>query len=662
MKKKSIFAFVIYAVVIIAVISLLASSMNSANSQQKEISIEELWTKIENGEIYSAYYNRNDGSILAVEKSDNADMDADKTDKISNRYDFRADYINTDEAIKEFQDIARANGVKYGFVPVAQTSIFELLLPYLIMLVIFGVIMYFIYQQTQGANSKAAQFSRANARMYSDGKDKVTFADVAGADEEKEELSEIVGYLKDPRKYIDMGARIPKGILLVGSPGTGKTLLAKAVAGEAGVPFFSITGSDFVELYVGIGASRVRDLFGQAKRNAPCIIFIDEIDAVGRQRGAGLGGGHDEREQTLNQLLVEMDGFNANEGIIVMAATNRADILDPALLRSGRFDRQIHVLMPDVLGREEIFKVHARNKRLAPDVLPAEIARLTIGFTGADIENLLNEAALLTVRRSKTEIGMQEIKDAITKVMMGPEKKSRKITPEKRRMTAYHEAGHALVAKLLPNCDPVREVSIIGRGGVGGYTMTMPEEDEFTASRHKMQDDLCMTMGGRVAEEYIFDDISSGAAGDIKQATKMAHIMVTEYGMYDEIGPVYLGGGNEIFLGRDFSAQKSVSDAWEAKVDDAVHEIIKNAYERCRRVIGGNLDMLHKIANALLNREKISGEEFNALFEQPSANGENEPAAVDQSDAERPSVAEASAQAEEPLLEQEPKNQEESNN
>lgn len=628
MKKKSIFAFVIYAVVIIAVISLLASSMNSANSQQKEISIEELWTKMENGEIYSAYYDRNDGSILAVEKSDNEEMDADKTDRISSRYDFRADYINTDEAITQFQNIASENGVKYGFVPVAQTSIFELLLPYLIMLVIFGVIMYFIYQQTQGANSKAAQFSRANARMYADGKDKVTFADVAGADEEKEELSEIVGYLKNPTKYINMGARIPKGILLVGSPGTGKTLLAKAVAGEAGVPFFSITGSDFVELYVGIGASRVRDLFGQAKRNAPCIIFIDEIDAVGRQRGAGLGGGHDEREQTLNQLLVEMDGFNANEGIIVMAATNRADILDPALLRSGRFDRQIHVLMPDVLGREEIFKVHARNKKLAPDVSPAEIARLTIGFTGADIENLLNEAALLAVRRDKSEIGMQEIKDAITKVMMGPEKKSRKITPEKRRMTAYHEAGHALVAKLLPNCDPVSEVSIIGRGGVGGYTMTMPEEDEFTASRHKMQDDLCMTMGGRVAEEYVFDDISSGAAGDIKQATKMAHIMVTEYGMYDEIGPVYLGGGNEIFLGRDFSAQKSVSDAWEAKVDDAVHEIIKNAYERCRKVIGAHLDMLHKIANTLLDKEKISGDEFNALFAQP-ARGDTQPAAVE---------------------------------
>lgn len=657
MKKKSIFAFVIYAVVIIAVISLLASSMNSANSQEKELEITELWGKIENGEIYSAYYNKNDGSILAVKKSDNPELDADKTDKITSRYDYRADYINTDEAITQFQKIAEENGIKYGFVPVAQTSIFELLLPYLIMLLIFGVIMYFIYQQTQGANSKAAQFSRANARMYADGKDKVTFADVAGADEEKEELSEIVSYLKDPRRYIDMGARIPKGILLVGSPGTGKTLLAKAVAGEAGVPFFSITGSDFVELYVGIGASRVRDLFGQAKRNAPCIIFIDEIDAVGRQRGAGLGGGHDEREQTLNQLLVEMDGFNANEGIIVMAATNRADILDPALLRSGRFDRQIHVLMPDVLGREEIFKVHARNKKLAADVSPAEIARLTIGFTGADIENLLNEAALLTVRRNKNEIGMQEIKDAITKVMMGPEKKSRKITPEKRRMTAYHEAGHALVAKLLPNCDPVSEVSIIGRGGVGGYTMTMPEEDEFTASRHKMQDDLCMTMGGRVAEEYIFDDISSGASGDIKQATKMAHIMVTEYGMYDEIGPVYLGGGNEIFLGRDFSAQKSVSDAWEAKVDDAVHEIIKNAYERCRRVIGDNLDMLHKIAQALLDKEKISGEEFNALFKLDAPAQGDAPAVIEDNSAASSGLEEHTEQSGETASQDERANQ-----
>lgn len=615
--KKSMGAKLLYFVLVAVVLILLYNMMAGEAQQSKERSLGELYQMIENGEIYSVGIYNSEAVIVAVKNDANS---AKKDKDISNKYDYYATIDGSDSGREKLTD--RLNQLKDGgklnniqFLQPPGESIFSLMLPYLIMIALMGAVMFFIFQQTQGANSRAAQFSKASAKMYVDGKDKINFDVVAGADEEKAELAEIVDFLKNPKKYADMGARIPKGVLLVGRPGTGKTLLAKAVAGEAGVPFFSITGSDFVELYVGVGASRVRDLFAQAKRNAPCIIFIDEIDAVGRHRGAGLGGGHDEREQTLNQLLVEMDGFNANTGIIVMAATNRADILDPALMRSGRFDRQIHVLMPDVKGREAIFRVHARNKKLAADVNPTEIAKLTIGFTGADIENLLNEAALLAVRADRREIVMQDIKDAITKVLMGPEKKSRKMEEKERKLTAYHEAGHAIAAKMLEECDEVSEISIIGRGSAGGYTMTMPVDDRVYSSKQAMLDNLVMGLGGRTAEELIMNDISTGASGDIRHITDLAHVMVTEYGMCDDIGPMYLGGGDEVFIGMDFSAKKPFSDIWSAKIDDAVHDMIEQAHERCRKLLEEHIDLLHKVAAALLEREKISGEEFNILCE-----------------------------------------------
>lgn len=435
---------------------------------------------------------------------------------------------------------------------------------FLPMLIFAGLMIFvwiFMLQQTQGGGSKIMSFTKSRAKTIQDLKKKVTFADVAGADEEKEELKEVIDFLKNPRKYIELGARIPKGILLVGPPGTGKTLLAKAVAGEAGVPFFSISGSDFVEMFVGVGAARVRDLFDQAKRNAPCVVFIDEIDAVGRHRGAGLGGGHDEREQTLNQLLVEMDGFGTNEGIIVMAATNRPDILDPALLRPGRFDRQIVVNIPDAKAREEILKVHARNKPLGSDVDLSQIAKITAGFTGADLENLLNEAALLAARKGKKQINMEEVQEAVAKVLMGPEKRSRVYTEKEKKLTAYHEAGHAIVRTMIPDAEPVHEVSIIPRGYAGGYTMYLPKEDKFYASKSDMMREIITLLGGRVAEKLVLEDVSTGASSDIKRATKIARDMVTKYGMSDKLGPMTFGTEQEeVFLGRDLALARNYSE------------------------------------------------------------------------------------------------------
>ncbi|MDD6204323.1 MAG: ATP-dependent zinc metalloprotease FtsH [Firmicutes bacterium] len=611
MNKKS-FAKVLYIIVIIAVIALLWSVISQGAQDNKELSsIDKLFEKIEAGEIYGvAMYNGGDVIMAVKSEKDFKDIGA--------KYDYYARFSGIEDDIKElaakFADYKSQGKLQadFKYLPQPEPSLFATLLPYIIMFLLMGGLIFFMFQQMQAANGKAAQFGRATAKTY-DGKNKTGFADVAGAEEEKAEMQELVDFLKNPKQFTDMGARVPKGVLLVGPPGTGKTLLAKAVAGEAGVPFYSITGSDFVELYVGIGASRVRDLFAQAKRSAPCIIFIDEIDAVGRRRGAGLGGGHDEREQTLNQLLVEMDGFNTNSGIIVLAATNRADILDPALLRSGRFDRQIHVLMPDVRGRQEIFKVHTRNKKLAADVNAEEIAQLTIGFTGADIENLVNEAALLAVRKKQKEITNQDIKDAITKVILGPEKRSHKYTEQSRKLTAYHEAGHAVSAFLLEGCDRVSEISIISRSGAGGYTLTRPDDERDYMGRQSMLDDICMGLSGRVAEELVMHEISSGASGDIRQVTKTAHAMVTEYGMYDDIGPIYLGDGNEVFIGRDFSAQKSFSDNWSARIDDAVHDIIQTQLERARKLLGQNMALLERVAQALLEREKLSGEEFLAL-------------------------------------------------
>ena len=495
-------------------------------------------------------------------------------------------------------------------------------LPYLILVVLIGAFWYFMMNKQSGGGAGPMQFGKARAKLAQDGKNKVTFNDVAGADEEKAELQEIVEFLKNPQKFVQIGARIPKGVLLVGPPGTGKTLIAKAVAGEAGVPFLSISGSDFVELYVGVGASRVRDLFEQAKKNAPAIVFIDEIDAVGRQRGAGLGGGHDEREQTLNQLLVEMDGFGANEGVIVIAATNRKDILDNALLRPGRFDRQVYVGAPDVKGREAILKVHARNKQFDPDVKFSDIAKTTAGFTGADLENLLNEAALLAARRNKKLISQEEIEESLLKVVMGVEKKSHIITEHDKRLTAYHEAGHAICFEVLTTQDPVHHVTIIPRSsGAGGFTMPLPEEDQAYRTKKYMEEYIVVCLGGRVAEKLTMEDISTGAYGDIKQATQMARAMVTSYGMSDKIGPIDYGSeGGEIFLGRDFAAGKGYSEVKAAEIDDEIHRIIETAYHQCEKLLSEHMDAMTRVAEYLIRNETMDGETFKKVF-----NGEEVP-------------------------------------
>ena len=495
-------------------------------------------------------------------------------------------------------------------------------LPYLILVVLIGAFWYFMMNKQSGGGAGPMQFGKARAKLAQDGKNKVTFNDVAGADEEKAELQEIVEFLKNPQKFVQIGARIPKGVLLVGPPGTGKTLIAKAVAGEAGVPFLSISGSDFVELYVGVGASRVRDLFEQAKKNAPAIVFIDEIDAVGRQRGAGLGGGHDEREQTLNQLLVEMDGFGSNEGVIVIAATNRKDILDNALLRPGRFDRQVYVGAPDVKGREAILKVHARNKQFDPDVKFSDIAKTTAGFTGADLENLLNEAALLAARRNKKLISQEEIEESLLKVVMGVEKKSHIITEHDKRLTAYHEAGHAICFEVLSTQDPVHHVTIIPRSsGAGGFTMPLPEEDQAYRTKKYMEEYIVVCLGGRVAEKLTMEDISTGAYGDIKQATQMARAMVTSYGMSDKIGPIDYGSeGGEIFLGRDFAAGKGYSEVKAAEIDDEIHRIIETAYHQCEKLLSEHMDAMTRVAEYLIRNETMDGETFKKVF-----NGEEVP-------------------------------------
>ena len=497
-------------------------------------------------------------------------------------------------------------------------TLLSLLMPF--GLIIIFLVFWFFMMNGNGAQggNKTLTFGKSRARMVNTAdKNKVTFEDVAGVDEEKEELQEIVEFLKNPKKFTDMGARIPKGVLLVGQPGTGKTLLAKAVAGEAGVPFFIISGSDFVEMFVGVGASRVRDLFEQAKRNSPCIVFIDEIDAVGRQRGAGLGGGHDEREQTLNQLLVEMDGFSANEGVIVLAATNRPDILDKALLRPGRFDRQIVVGAPDVKAREQILEVHSRKKRLSEDVDLKVIAKNTSGFSGADLENVLNEAALLAARRDLKDIGMKELEDAMVKVTMGPEKKTRVRNEHEKKLVAYHEAGHAVVSKFLPTQDPVHEISIVPRGMAGGYTMYRPSEDKSFISKTYMEETIVSLLGGRVAEALILDDISTGASNDIERATKMARSMVTVYGMSDRLGTIMFDGDNgEVFLGRDLAQSKTYSEETAAIIDEEIKRIIDTAYDKAKKILSKNIDKLHIVAGILLEKEKIDGDEFDKVFDE----------------------------------------------
>lgn len=502
----------------------------------------------------------------------------------------------------------------------AETSWLSSILPTIVIFVLFGVFWWFMMKHMNSALGDAGKqmnFGKAKIKQTTDEKRKTTFADVAGADEEKEELREIVEFLKNPRKYNELGARIPKGVLLVGPPGTGKTLLARAVAGEAGVPFFSISGSDFVEMFVGVGASRVRDLFEQAKKNSPCIIFIDEIDAVGRQRGAGLGGGHDEREQTLNQLLVEMDGFGANEGVIMIAATNRPDILDPALMRPGRFDRQVTVGYPDIRGREAILKVHARNKPIAPDVDLRTIAKSTAGFTGADLENLLNESALLAARKSLKAITMTEIEEATIKVVMGTEKKSHVMTDKEKKLTAYHESGHAVTTYYCPTQDPVHEISIIPRGMAGGYTMQIPTEDRSYHTRKEMEEDLVVLLGGRVSESLTLDDISTGASNDIERATKLAHSMIAKYGMSEELGPITYGRDeSEPFLGRDMGHVRDYSEATSCAIDREIKRMMTEAYHKTENILNEHMDQLHVVAKYLFENEKMSGEEFAKIMKE----------------------------------------------
>ena len=531
--------------------------------------------------------------------------------KLKNGTEFSTYAPSDDTLIRTLQD----NGVEITAAPPEQPAWWMSLLGSVIPIIILVVLFFFIMQQTQGGGGRVMNFGKSRAKLMGEGNVKVTFKDVAGAEEAKQELEEVVEFLKDPGKFTAIGAKIPKGVLLAGPPGTGKTLLAKAVAGEAGVPFFTISGSDFVEMFVGVGASRVRDLFTQAKKNSPCIIFIDEIDAVGRQRGAGLGGGHDEREQTLNQLLVEMDGFGANEGIITIAATNRPDILDPALLRPGRFDRQVIVGRPDLRGREAILKVHARNKPLADDVDLKTIAKKTPGFTGADLNNLLNEAALLAARLNKKVITMAEVEEASEKVSMGPERRSHIVSEKDRKLTAYHESGHAIVAHLLPHADPVHKVTIIPRGAAGGYTMMLPTEEQNYKTKSQLLADIRVALGGRIAEALILDEISTGASGDLQSVTNTARAMVTRWGMSDELGPIVFGEQQEqIFLGKNLGHERNYSEEIAAKIDSEIHRIVEEAYKDVTKLLSENEKFLHDMANALLEEETIDAKAVDNLY------------------------------------------------
>ena len=587
---------------IIGVILVVAISTILENSNTK-LSYSDLIAKIDAGQVEKIELDAGGASATVKLKNDNIEK--------------KVNVPSVDNLMENLQDNMKSASIT---VTEKSESAWGIFLAYLTPIGIIVIFFIFWFVLMSGANSqngnKTMTFGKSKARVLNPtDKNRVTFDDVAGVDEEKEELEEIVEFLKNPKKFTDMGARIPKGVLLVGQPGTGKTLLAKAVAGEAGVPFFIISGSDFVEMFVGVGASRVRDLFDEAKKKAPCIIFIDEIDAVGRQRGAGLGGGHDEREQTLNQLLVEMDGFAANEGVIVLAATNRPDVLDKALLRPGRFDRQIVVSAPDVKAREEILEVHSRKKKLAPDVELKTIAKNTSGFSGADLENVLNEAALLAARRNKKEIGMLEVEDAMVKVTMGPEKRTRVRSEKEQKLVAYHEAGHAVVSRFLPTQDPVHQISIVPRGMAGGYTMYRPTEDKSFMSRTEMIENIISLLGGRVSEKLVLDDISTGASNDIERATKIARNMVTKYGMSERVGTITLGQNQEeVFLGRDFAQSKEYSEETAAIIDEEVKSIIDFAYKKAAEILNANMEKLHVVAGILLEKEKIDGEEFDAIF------------------------------------------------
>ncbi len=615
-KKRKIRTMLIYllafALVIGAGFYLITSS-----TQGDRVQYYEIVSKFEQGKVTEYSLNLSSGALIYVEKDE-------KGNTVPQRYTVPNVQIFINDIhplVSEYnKDPANAaNPIKYDYERGGENSWVMNVLPTLMLMLVLGGIMFFFVrrmgQSFNNENNKTLSFGKARIKNAKDEKRKAKFEDVAGADEEKEELAEIVEFLKNPAKFNDLGARIPKGVLLVGPPGTAKTLLARAVAGEADVPFFSISGSDFVEMYVGVGASRVRDLFDQAKKNSPSIIFIDEIDAVGRHRGAGMGGGHDEREQTLNQLLVEMDGFGANEGVIIIAATNRPDILDPALLRPGRFDRQVTVNYPDLKGREAVLKVHAKGKPLAPDVDLAVIARSTAGFTGADLENLLNEAALLAARKDKKAITMSEIEEATVKVVVGTEKKSHKMTDKEKKLTAYHEAGHAVATFNLESQDPVHEISIIPRGMAGGYTMSIPTEDKSYTTKNDMLDNLVTLLGGRVAEAIVLGDISTGASNDIQRATEIVRGMITKYGMSDELGPIaFTSGNNEVFLGRDYGQTRNYSEKVASSIDEEMNSVITGAYKRCEDILTTDIDKLHEVAQYLIEHEKMNGETFKAIM------------------------------------------------
>jgi len=585
--------------VILLLALLLVNYMNQGHAAPPTIPLSEMLTMMKAHLFHSATLDEANGIVTATTSGASAKTYQAIVPSIANGKVLNA--MST--YVPVYQGAATSSGIWL-------TLLSDLGFPILMV----GLLMLFLFQTTQGGGNRVMQFGRSRARLHTGERGRMTFDDVAGVDEAKEELGEVVDFLRHPGRYVQVGARIPKGVLLFGEPGTGKTLLARAVAGEAGVPFFSISGSDFVEMFVGVGASRVRDLFEQAKRSAPCIVFIDEIDAVGRMRGAGYGGGHDEREQTLNQLLVEMDGFGVNEGIIVMAATNRPDVLDPALLRPGRFDRQIFITRPDLRGRTAILRVHARNKPVAEDVSMEEMARRTPGFTGADLANMLNESALLTARRRKKRIGPSEVDEAIERVILGPAKKSRVMTDAEKRIIAFHEAGHALVAHLLPNCDPVVKVSIIPRGGAGGYTMTLPEEDRNLISRDQIVDQVTQAMGGRAAEEIAFGAITSGASDDIEKATKLVRRMITELGMSEGLGPLAYGTKeDQVFLGRDILRERNYSEEVAAAIDREVRRVVGEAHERAKRLLDQNRARLQRVADRLMEQETLDSAQFEAL-------------------------------------------------
>ncbi|MBR5543956.1 MAG: ATP-dependent zinc metalloprotease FtsH [Clostridia bacterium] len=580
--------------------------------QQKDLQYYEVLQYFDEEQVVEADLNMNSGAMTF------------KLDGDDETYKYTVPNVNlfvndVHDSLREYNKKNPDKPIKFDYEAGTSGSWIVTMLPSILLTVGLVVVMVLMFKKMNNSltseNNRAMNFGKARVKRADDEKRKVTFKDVAGADEEKEELTEIVEFLKNPLEFSNLGARIPKGVLLVGPPGTGKTLLARAVAGEANAPFFSISGSDFVEMYVGVGASRVRDLFQEAKKNQPSIIFIDEIDAVGRHRGAGMGGGHDEREQTLNQLLVEMDGFGANEGVIVLAATNRPDILDPALLRPGRFDRQVTVGYPDVKGREEILQVHAKNKPLAPDVDLHQIAATTVGFTGADLENLLNEAALLAAKRKKLAITMDEIEEATMKVVVGSEKKSRKISEKDKKITAYHEAGHAISSYYLDNQDPVTHISIVPRGMAAGFTLYTPEQDKTHLLKSRMLDDIVSLLGGRVAEQIIFNDISTGASNDIQRATETARNMITKYGMSEKLGPIAFGSGNdEVFLGKDYNHMRNYSENVAAAIDEEVEAIIRDAYNRTEKILTEHIDQLHIVSEALIKLEKIDKEQFESLM------------------------------------------------